>query len=642
MGRLLRPIFVVLTVMLSLSPSVSARPRPLTAADSLFRARKLVEWAGEELADSSLVARERATRDLRHSIEIEPSNPQAWLLLGRAREIGGFRAMARESFREAARLAPNRPEAWTEMGWSWKRSWLRTLDPAALDSAIAAFNAATRARPHASAAWLGLVPLRFETRDLAGAEEAATRARQGFPRSPEILLAQAYTAFRNGEVERADSVFAAAMPRIDPTVRALFERPAWIGLPASVTGGASGKPGSTWDGLDPDPTTTANELQLEYASRVAHAFLLFYDPMTPELDSRAEVYVRYGPPGQVAFNPAGSPTAVQYLHIRPTPGTVASSYPADVQVWSYPQLGMRVVMQDRSLLGRFNTFSGSDFDPASLPDPHVMASRADLVSLGNGLAVFPTRPPRDQSLDVRTTLARFANGGSQRLVTLVQAPGGPADSLWARWMVSDSTGKVIARDMHPLGLSACDPAGSRVAEFTCDLPPGAFEVVVSASDAKHRRGVVRNRATIEAQEPGLALSDIVLACGDPTNQVSSSQVRLEANFEGSVSSSRPLAVYFEIGHLAMGADGQSRFEYEYSVRRDLDGGTRKARHGDRDDGATPLLSATRQESQVGELRRQFVTVPTQRLAVGSYRLTIRVRDLVGGGVGEGTVAFTRR
>ena len=50
-----------------------------------------------------------------------------------------------------------------------------------------------------------------------------------------------------------------------------------------------------------------------------------------------------GPPESVQFNPSGAPTTVQYLrHAHPNRDIVASSFPADAQVWSYPQFGMRV------------------------------------------------------------------------------------------------------------------------------------------------------------------------------------------------------------------------------------------------------------------------------------------------------------
>jgi len=347
----------------------------------------------------------------------------------------------------------------------------------------------------------------------------------------------------------------------------------------------------------------------------------------------------------VQLNPHGSPTIVEYdlprrmgQDMRPGHDMVKAGFPADAQVWSYPELGMRVVLQDRSLSGHFARAAIKDFDAGSTPDPRVLALREDVVSLGDGQAVFLTRPPREQWLDVRASVARFVGEGRPRIVVHVQVPGGPADSLWARWVVLDSTGREVARDVEPLGLSACDPAERRVGEFSHELPPGAFEVAVSARDSHRRRGVFRTAVAMASPPPGLVLSDIVLSCGDPAMLVGGSEVRLEANMDAEVSGPRPLVAYFEIAHLATGSEGRSRFEYEYAVRRELE-----ASPGRRAPAAAPaLLSAAREEAQAGALRRQFVSVPTQGLAEGRYRLTIRVRDLVGGEEAAGSVAFTRR
>ena len=44
---------------------------------------------------------------------------------------------------------------------------------------------------------------------------------------------------------------------------------------------------------------------------------------------------------------------------------------------------------------------------------------------------------------------------------------------------------------------------------------------------------------------------------------------------------------------------------------------------------------------MGGLRRQFVSVPTQSLEPGRYRLEIRVTDLLTGGVASGATEFAR-
>jgi len=317
-----------------------------------------------------------------------------------------------------------------------------------------------------------------------------------------------------------------------------------------------------------------------------------------------------------------------------------AEYPLDALVWSYPDLGMRVVLHDRSLTGRYAPAAAREFDPLSVPDPRVLAMRGDLLSLGGGQLIISTRPPREQRLEVEGLIARFESEGRPRLVAQVQAPGSPGDTLWARWVVLDPAGRELARDTRELVLSACDPAARRVAEFSSTLSAGAFQVVVSVRDAQRRRGLFRDTLALAPVPRGLALSEVVLACGEPALMVSGSTVRLEANIEGRIAGRQPLVAYFEIYRLAADAEGLARFEYEYIVRRVPKALTGLA--GLFVLPEAPVVSATSREAvQVGTLRRQFVSIPAQSLAPDRYRLEIRVRDLLTGAEVKGATEFVR-
>jgi hypothetical protein len=221
----------------------------------------------------------------------------------------------------------------------------------------------------------------------------------------------------------------------------------------------------------------------------------------------------------------------------------------------------------------------------------------------------------------------------------VQAPGAPGDTLLARWVVRDSAGRVVSRDEGALALSACDPAERRLAEFSAALPPGGYDVTVSVRDLHHRRGLYRSAAALSPPTSTLALSDVVLSCGTPSVVGGGGAIRLESSPEGRVARGAPLVVYFEIYRLATDAAGLARFEYEYTVRRlsESPDGKKKASR----EAALASTSATRVETQVGALRRQFVTVPAQALPPGRYRLEVRVSDLAAGTQAEQSVEFTK-
>jgi GWxTD domain-containing protein len=580
-------------------------------------------------------------RDILAAIALEPDHADHWLLLGRLRALGELESEARECFRRAIDLDPRGLEGYLRLADSWKRNWIRTLDTRSALQAVGILDTATRMRPQAADAWLRKVPLLYQGGDLDGAARAAERALWGRPRRPEAAVAVAYVAFRRGEIQRADSLFRDAIPRLDPGFTALFRDPTLL----------LGERAVDWAAVDPDPTTPENEVELEYWSRVAHAFFLFYDYTHPGLDDRARTYVRYGPPPVAEDNPNGVPlyfrTFASYTNASGTRESQLGGnksrppvdFPTPIQQWQYPELGMNVLLQDRSLHGIYQLPTRSDFDLGAHPDPRLLARRGDLVTLGGGLAVFHRLAPPELRIDTRAIVARFGGARGPRLLAQVEVPGGPGDTLRARWLVADTAGRAVARGDQKLAVAACDPAERRGGQFVADVPPGAYRLTVSVSGAGGRRGLFQAPVTVEAGPSGLELSDLVLTCGDPSLLVGGTSARLDANIEGRVSGSQPLSAYVEIYRLAPGPDGATHFEYACNVRR-IPGATPGSRRRNRDAGAT-LVSTSREETYVVGPRRQFLLVPVQGLPPGRYQLEVQVRDQVAGTVATRSVEFVR-
>jgi hypothetical protein len=238
-------------------------------------------------------------------------------------------------------------------------------------------------------------------------------------------------------------------------------------------------------------------------------------------------------------------------------------------------------------------------------------------------------------MPARANLARFPSATGTRLLAHLVAPGAPADSLWGTWVVLDAQGREVVRDSRWLSASDCDPATEKIVQFTAEVPPGEYRIDLSVSSTHARRGRARFDTPVADALPGLALSDLVMLCGgDPTAQPSNA-VRFEPNFDHRVAAGQPLAVYFELDRLATGADGGGRFAYTYAVRPVAED---ERKHGKR----SPVLEASREEQNIGPLRRQFVSVPVQKLKPGDYELDVQVRDLVGGGVAARTLRFTKQ
>src|SRR5439155_15969214 len=188
-------------------PRAHAAPGDTAHLAPLDKARLLHRWAEDAMVEADVESRQRAVRDLEEAIRLDPSNEDHWLTLGKVYLVGEMNTKARGCFDRAVRIDPQNPQSYTERGRAWKRDWVRWLDTLSLSRAITDFDTVTRLRPNGSEGWLALVPLLYDRRDLAGAARAAERALAGRPRVVDAGLAVAYTAYRVGDVERADSVF---------------------------------------------------------------------------------------------------------------------------------------------------------------------------------------------------------------------------------------------------------------------------------------------------------------------------------------------------------------------------------------------------------------------------------------------------
>jgi hypothetical protein len=292
---------------------------------------------------------------------------------------------------------------------------------------------------------------------------------------------------------------------------------------------------------------------------------------------------------------------------------------------------MKVNLWDRSLTQTYELPVSYVRDTSPRPDPASLSGHADLVVLGGGRGVYRAIPPGLGLLAARAELSRFPGDTATRLVAYVEAPGGPADSMWASWAVADDDRRQVARGSAPLAISACEPTERRVAEFSAAVPPGHYRVDLAVSDGHRRRGLVHLAARVEPPPERLTLSDLVLLCGAPAGDV---PVRIEPNLDGRIGGARAVSVYFEADHLAAGPDGRSRFAYTYAVQP-------ASPRGRPTGGAEPVFQATREEEYVGTRRRQFVSAPLKGLKPGTYEVQIELRDLVSGATASRAVQFVK-
>jgi GWxTD domain-containing protein len=622
----------------------------LTSANPLTKAEDLRIAAEVRLARGTIEDRRMAIEYLDEATRLAPERIDIALLYARALDEAFHLDESRQEYRRAWQLDPRNPEAYAALELSYRNEWIRNFDPAMLDSAIVFAERLVRIRPYSVDAWVRLVPLWTERGNPARAAEAAENAMRYAKRRPEPLLAYGILCWRRGETASADSAFRASLPKLAPELRSWFTDASRVAGESDAVSFANldttaqgAWVDSFWTRLDPDPFTPESEARVEYWARVAHVILLFYDPRYG-LDARADLYVRYGRPGIVDYNPFGVPLEIKFNRFDgvgkyPNRTQSIATYPVQVQAWYYPDLGMRVYLQDRSLRGVYEPAVAYDFDPATVPNPGMLAKRGDLVQTGNGHALFSTQPPPEIRMNLRGVLARFRSGSTPLLYVELETPADDAETASAQWRLVDAQGRVVREGTVRFGVSACDPGERRTATISESVPPGDYLMMVSARGSNHRRGLMRFPASTEPPAPSLDMSDLVVTCGEPLG--GTPVVQFDADFDRAVKGSGPLTAYFEAYGLTPGSDGLSRFEYEVRVATEHEAPSLWSRVMGKPN-EVGRIAVRREETQTGPLRRQFLSVPTASLTPGKYRLLVVMRDLVSGAETRRQVEFAKR
>lgn len=614
-----------------LAGALGAGPSSAAPSDAAAEAQRLHRDALRRLARGTPEQRQFARRQLEAAARLQPGSSDIALALGRLYAEGGMYRQARALAEAVVLREPDLAAGHFLLGESWRRDWLATAEEEARDHAIACLARGLKLAPHDFAHGQSLVPLLEDAREPRDALAVAELAARAAANRPEAWLLLGYASQYAGESRLADRTFARAIPALPAELRARYED-----LSPLLTYGAAqayraldpskraARDLRFWKAADPDPVSAENEAQLEFWARLTHALLLYGVDDLGELDARGALYVRFGAPRFVERNSLLNPLSSTF-------GTWLC--------WTYPELGMRAWLNAAHPQGHYRARYGTHV----YAFPESLARRPELMGVQGGWAVFRTIPPASEPLETGFALAQFEGGGSRQLLAHVEGAAAPGARLRADWAVLDTASQVVARGEAELGPSACDAAAARAASFTAELPPGRYRVAVRMDDGADRRSVLTRDVLVPERRRGLALSDLVVVCGEPEVTVQpGGGLRLEPATGLLPLGGDQLHAYCEIYHLAPGADGNANFEYVCKVtscghdRRSWFGRFLQPR---------PLpapIEVTRRETTRGNPRRQYFSVPVQGLPPGRYRVEVLVRDLTTGGEAVARAEFDRR
>jgi len=619
------PLVALLILAFWSAPAATDEARQAT------RARALLASAQRRLAVGSPEQRQFALRELEEAAHLDPDDSDVAVALGRLYLDGDLLQRAFDVANRLAARDTSDARAMLLQGLAWRRRWLAESDPDARDRAILELARAGRRNQADFTCWSALMPLLVDAEESDLVEMVAHLAARAEPRNPEGALMVATAAQLRGDLATAAEMFGRAIPALRPRRRAGFHDLAPL-LPPSqaasfrsmnATRRARFEEGF-WRQNDPDPISSENEAQLEFWARLTLATLLYGESRDDLWDMRAEYYVRFGRPEVVQLNPGEG-----------------VGREGDWLAWAYPRLGMRVWMGSPSAFVGFRNAFTTNFGWAT-PAPESLASHGELHATSRSWAVFHKFPAGVELLQTRFASAHFESDHGPRLLAKAEVHGGPEDHFTAEWVVMDSALNRVHEETANFTVSACRPGEVQSAGLSLPLDPGRYRVAMRAIGADGRRAVFRRDVVLARPVPGLALSDLVLTCGDPSTSVVPGQgVRLELDTGLDPEPGDRLRAYFEIYRLDADEGGAGRFEYECVVRpasRDRRGWLSRMFAP----GLTPVaLSMSRSEQTRGGIRRQFVEVPVHDLPPGPYRLEIRVSDKVSGEVATSSTPFAR-
>ncbi len=412
--------------------------------------------------------------------------------------------------------------------------------------------------------------------------------------------------------------------------------------------------GRFWIGLDPTPTTAANERRTEHERRVLLARERYGSRAAPGWDNRGEVLIRYGEPANVT---------------RTAEDVTPSTYVSSGEIWYYPAPRMVVHFQ-RNIEGEY-ICSG---DPVSWFDK------------GNPLYVVPAEPDYCADFDLNLEMARMMNPDgdyhpedwppqeneiyrnieqrpfihpcdleeklhcyidvatfrnldrSLRTEIDFEVPSreiqffGQGEDRGAavefRVLVRDSTMRKIAFQRDRVRITAgSEPVQMLIpGQVALQLKPGHYWMGLEAYDnyTKKRAAFMKN-IEIAPQNGSPGISDIQFASSirdvEPGTRFAKGTVQVVPHPVRAYRMPFPVSFYFEIYGLDTDQEGRAFYRVEYKIVP-----LEKRRRGLVLEKTSAAISSSFETSGSGSTQPQRLSIATKELWKGPFRLEVTVTD----------------
>lgn len=586
--------------------------------------------------------RRKSETALKRLVEMYPKNPQYHIELAKTLIAQSYEMQGRGELARAIELEPDDETPYLILADLYRRPYFLNDFEDRRDSAIVVLKALVGQKPNSLAGLVRLAEVYGVSGKLDSAEVFAQRAYWLDTLAVRTNLALGYIHYGKRNFDEAAANFAIALAGMTDRERDGFESLEYLVSPQHWPAVKQLSPArmdslrtAFWFAADSDPTTRVNERQVEHYARVWQANLLFSD-------ERGERAGWTTPMGETLIR-LGWPDDRRRRLAEVTGGTA----PAWWWYYTTTQYPCTLAFVDHMLSGSYSyPFAYSDnLGSARASESKRIAeliyrerpseALVDRMAVPIPLSAVVYEFKRESATEVEIyaiaeidSLARQTNGRAEAAEVRAVIHGRDGREVWR----GDEQEAIIWGEQNREVMAS--------GHFRAIIDPGRYRLATVVDQLEHQRfGVLTDTIAVRDFDGGhVAISSIVLARGaegvpEVLKLRRETSLMPALNFEFLPHDT--IRVYFEIYNLAKDLTGRTRYEVDYAMQfiKRSEGGI-KGLMGKVFPGKKESITNTYREGGLSADVVRDVTLSARELRPGRYRLTVRITDLVIGGMAE--------